>query len=215
MIKPSKDGTKLWFIPPDKSAEHEMEFDLIYAHQCPKCNNLIQALFMTNKRIEPKPWEEIYTRMLDDKGHFKRIIPGRQDRFKSRYEVTTLGRGATVSAELIRFAEHFDRRYNPMDQPICNYTAVSTTIPEYRIYDILLLAMLDPASYNIKDTDYEAIKYKMEHGYAGHDQCIFVPAVGKGHEVVLVSKTPYRWFFQEPVSKYSKPYQLPVTQVTW
>jgi hypothetical protein len=192
-----------------------MEFDLIYAHVCPKCQNLIQALFTTNKRIEPNPWEEIFTRMLDEKGNYKRIIPGRHDRFKSRYEITTLGRGATISAELIRFKEHFDRGANPNDQPICNYMAISTVIPEYRVYDMLLATMLDPASYTIKDADYEHVKYKLEHSYSGHEQYAFVPAIGKGHEVVLVSRTPYRWFIQEAVSKFYKPYQQPVTQVNW
>jgi hypothetical protein len=215
MIKPSKDGTKLWFLPSEKSTEQEMEFDLVYAHVCPKCNNLIQALFMTDKRIDPKPWEEIFTRSLDEKGQYKRIIPGRQDRFRSRYSVTTLGRGATVSAELIRFTEHFDRGASPNDLPICNYAAISTTIPEYRVYDMLLAALMDPASYTLKDGDYEHVKYKIQHGYAGSDQYVFVPAVGKGHEVVLVSRTPYRWFIQDAVAKFYKPYVAPVTPVSF
>src|SRR3974390_680435 len=103
MIRPSKDGSLLYFVPPEKSQEQELEFPLVYAHICPKCNNLVQALFMTSKRIDPKPWEEIMTKTLDKDGHFKRIIPGRNIRFRSRYTIQTLGRGPHVSAELIRF----------------------------------------------------------------------------------------------------------------
>src|SRR5208282_4715534 len=132
MIRPSKDGKKLWFLPPEKSTEQELEFDLVYAHTCPKCNNLVQALFMTDKRIEPKPWEEIMTKQLDAQGHFKRIIPGRHDRFRSRYDVQVIGRGSHVSAELIRFTEHFERKEDPNNTPICNFVTISSTIPEYR-----------------------------------------------------------------------------------
>ena len=49
MIKPSKEGDKLWFIPPEKSQEQEIEFPLVYAHTCPKCGNLVQALFLTDR----------------------------------------------------------------------------------------------------------------------------------------------------------------------
>lgn len=211
MIKPSKDETKLWFLPPEKSHEQEMEFPLVYAHTCPKCNNLVQAVFMTDKKIDPKPWEEIFTKTLDSLGKFKRIIPGRNDRFRSRYEVTTLGRGNHVSAELIRFTEHFDNKEDVNTQSICNFIAVSSVIPEYRVYDMLLAQFMDPAQYVVKDQDYEAVKtYLRDKYHSGPDQYAFVPAAGKGPECVYVSRTAYQWFLAEAVGKYFKPYQPPV-----
>src|SRR5271168_5489588 len=131
MIRTNKAGTHLIFSPPEKSQEEVLEFELVYAHICPKCNNLVQALFMTDERIEPKPWEEIMTKQLDAQGHFKRIIPGRHDRFRSRYSVHTIGRGSTVSAELIRFAEHFDLKEPSDGIAVCNFVTISSTIPEY------------------------------------------------------------------------------------
>jgi hypothetical protein len=215
MIKPSKDGTKLWFLPPEKSNEQELEFPLVYAHVCPKCNNLVQALFMTDKKIDPKPWEEIFTKILDAQGHFKRIIPGRHDRFRSRYTVHTIGRGSSVSAELIRFTEHFDRREDPNNQPVCGFVTISSVIPEYRVYDILLVQNMDPARYNIKDEHWEAIKEKLLHSYSGVDQYSFVPAIGNGPECVMMSRTAYNWYMNEAVGKYFKPYTPPVQQHTW
>jgi hypothetical protein len=154
VIKPSKDSKLLWFIPPEKSKEQELEFPLVYAHTCPKCNNLVQALFMTNKRIEPKPWEEIFTKILDSNGKYKRIIPGRHERHRSRYTVTPIGRGSSISAELIRFTEHFERKEDVNNQPVCNFVAISSVIPEYRVYDMLLAQLMDPSRYSIKDSDY-------------------------------------------------------------
>lgn len=210
MIKPNKEGDKLWFLPPEKSHEQELEFPLVYAHTCPKCMNMIQAVFMTDKRIDPKPWEEIMTKVLDKDGKYKRIIPGRSDRFRSRYIVETIGRAGHVSAELIRFAEHFDRKEDPNATPICNYTAISSSIPEYRVYDILLAQLLNPAQYSLKDSDYDGIKEKLLKNYSGPDQYAFVPSVGLGPEVVLVSRSVYQWFTTEAVGKFFKPYQPPV-----
>ena len=215
MIKPSKDGKMLWFIPPDKSHEQEMEFPLVYAHVCPKCNNLVQALFMTDRRIDPKPWEEIFTKVLDKDGHYKRIIPGRQDRFRSRYEVHTIGRGNLVSAELIRFAEHFERREDPNNQPVCGFLAVSSTIPEYRINDMLLAQNMNPSNYILKDEYWPAIKDKLLKSYSGDQQYAFVPAVGKGPEVVIMSRNCYNWYMNEAIGSYFKPYQAPVQEHTW
>jgi hypothetical protein len=215
MIRPSKDGTKLWFLPPEKSMEQELEFDLVYTHTCPKCLNLVQALFMTDKKIDPKPWEEIMTKQLDAQGHFKRIIPGRQDRFRSRYNVHVIGRGSSVSAELIRFTEHFDRKEPADGTAICNFMAVSSVIPEYRVYDMLLAQGLNPAQYKIEDKYWEDIKEKLLHSYAGTDQYAFVDAVGKGPECVLMSRTAYNWYMNEAVGKYAKPYAPPVQQNNW
>lgn len=210
MIKPSTDGKKLWFIPPEKSKEQELEYELVYAHVCPKCNNLVQALFMTDKRVDPKPWEEIYTKILDGQGHYKRIIPGRNERSRSRYAITTIGRGAAISAQLIRYTEHFDRKEDVVNTPVCNYVAISSTIPEYRAYDILLALLINPSQYSIKDMDWPTIKDQLEKKYSGPDQYVFSPAVGNGPECVYASRTAYQWFLQQAVSKYAKPYQPPV-----
>ena len=215
MIRPSKDGTKLWFIPPEKSGEQELEFPLVYAHVCPKCNNLVQALFLIEQRVEPKPWEEIFTKTLDAQGHYKRIIPGRHERFRSRYAVNTIGRGNSVSAELIRFGEHFERKEDPNAQPICNFVAVSSVIPEYRVYDILLATGLDPSKYNVEDSDYEGIKKQLLGKYGCTDQYVFQEAIGNGPECVFISRTAYQWFLQEVVGKFFKPYQPPVPLQHW
>lgn len=211
MIKPNKEGTKLWFLPPEKSTEQEMEFPLVYAQTCPKCNNLVQAVFMTDKKIDPKPWEEIYTKMLDANGKFKRIIPGRQERFRSRYEVKTMGRGTSVSAQLVRFTEHFDLKEDPTGvAPICGYVAISTSIPEYRVYDMLLACLMDPSQYSLKDSDYPEVKHRIQHGYTGPDHYAFADAVGNGPEAVFVSRQAYKWFIMEVVAKYIKPYTNPL-----
>jgi hypothetical protein len=215
MIRPSKDGSKLYFVPPDKSKEQELEFDLVYAHICPKCNNLVQALFMTNKRIDPKPWEEIFTKQLDSEGKYKRIIPGRHERFRSRYSIATLGRGSSVSAELIRFTEHFDRKEDVINTPICNFVAISSVIPEYRVYDILVNAMMDPLKFSVKDSDYEGIKHALLTQYTGPDQYAFEDAIGKGPECVFMSRTAYQWYLQQAMGKFMKAYQNPVQSTPW
>lgn len=210
MIKPSKDGTKLWFIPPEKSKEQELEFDLVFATTCPKCNNLVQAVFLTNKRIDPRPWEEIFTKVLDSTGKYKRIIPGRHERHKSRYSVETIGRGSTVSAQVIKFTEHFERREDVVNSPICNFVAISSVIPEFRVYDMLLAQLMNPAQYSVKDSDYPGIKTQLLNKYSGADQYAFVDAIGAGPECVFVSRTAYQWFLQEVINKFFKPYQSPV-----
>lgn len=211
MIKPSKDGKMLWLIPPEGSKEQELEFPLIYSHTCPKCGNLVQALFMTDKRIEPRPWEEIITKVLDAGNKYKRIIPGRHKNFRSRYSVTTLGRGSSISAELIRFAEHFERRDNVVDSPICDYVAISSTIPEYKIYDMLLACFINPLRYKVVDKDYPDIKAKLSNKYGGYNQYAFQDAVGNGPECIFISRTAYVWFLQDVMAKYYVPYPNPVS----
>lgn len=147
MLVLSKDGKKIFFTPPEKSTEQELEFDLVYGHRCPKCNNLVQALFMTDKKIDPKPWEEIMTRQLDKDGYFKRIIPGRHERFRSHYNIQTIGRGNAVSAELIRLTEHFERKEDVVNGNVCEFTVLSSVIPEYRVHDMLLANFLNPSEY--------------------------------------------------------------------
>jgi len=215
MIRPNKAGTHLIFSPPEKSQEEVLEFELVYAHICPKCNNLVQALFMTDERIEPKPWEEIMTKQLDAQGHFKRIIPGRHDRFRSRYTVHTIGRGAHVSAELIRFAEHFELKEPADGGTVCNFVTISSSIPEYRVYDMLLAQRMDPSKYNIEDKHWDHIKDKLEKSYSGTDQYVFVPAEGKGPEAVMMSRNAYNWYMNEAVGKYAKPWTPPVQQHNW
>src|SRR5208282_5508745 len=164
---------------------------------------------------DPKPWEEIMTKMLDAQGHFKRIIPGRQDRFRSRYSVQTVGRGTSVSAELIRFTEHFDRKEPPDGSSVCGFLTISSVIPEYRIYDMLLAQGMDPAKYKIEDKHWDSVKDKLMKVYAGVDQYAFVPAVGNGPESVMMSRTAYNWYMNEAVGKYCKPYEPPVAQPNW
>ena len=155
------------------------------------------------------------TKLLDVQGHFKRIIPGRQDRFRSRYNVQTIGRGASVSAELIRFTEHFDRKEPADGSAICSFVAISSVIPEYRIYDMLLAQGMDPAKYKIEDQHWEHVKDKLLKAYSGVDQYAFVPAVGNGPELVVMSRTCYNWYMNEAVGKYCKPYAPPVVQPNW
>lgn len=216
MIKPSKDGTQLWFLPPEKSKGiEELDVDLVYSHTCPKCNNLVQAVFLTNKKISPKPWEEILTNQLDTDGHFKRIIPGRSERGRSRYSITALGRRGTISAELIRFTEHFDIKEDVANMPVCNYVAISSAIPEYLISDLVLACYMNPLQYKLEDKDWPAIKDQLINKYTGSNQYAFAPAVGpkgdnSGPECVFISRTAYQWFLQECLMSKMKPYQPPV-----
>lgn len=211
MIRPSKDESKLWFIPPEKSGEQELEFDLVYAHVCPKCNNLVQALFLTDKFVDPKPWEEIMTKILDKSGHYKRIIPGRSDRFNSRYRSTPIGRGTAVSAQLIQFTEHFNPKVDLDNQPICEYVAISSGIPEFRIHDILLALAppLNPANYIVKDKDYESIRHTLSTGQLTQDWYIFTPAKGNGPEIIFALRKAHQWGLNNALGKFFKPLDLP------
>jgi len=211
MIKPSKDGKKLWFIPPEKVPVQELEFDLVYAHTCPKCNNLVQALFMTDKKINIKPWEEIFTKVLDSDGKYKRIIPGRSDKFRSRYTTQVIGRNGLISAQLIRFAEHFERREDVVNGNVCSFMSISTTIPEYRVYDMLLAHGMNPSQYKLKDTDYPDVKESLMKSYSGQDQYAFVDAVGDGPEMVCIHRNAYMWFMNEAAGRFCKPYIPPVS----
>lgn len=212
MLRFSPDGSELWFIPPEKTQEQELSFPLVYGHYCPKCNNLVQALFMTDKRIDPKPWEEIMTKQLDKDGHFKRIIPGRHERFRSRYSITTIGRGNVISAELIRLADHFEMKEDVSMTPVCNFLAINSAIPEYRLNDLILAHGLNPSQWLVQDKDYEEIKYKLVSGYPGSDIYAFVPATGTGPELAIVSRSNQQWVLNMALGNHLKPYKSPIPQ---
>ena len=210
MLRLSKDGTQLLFLPPEKTQEQELAFPLVYGYNCPKCNNLIEALFITDKKINPKPWEEILTKIQDKDGKFKRIIPGRNDRWHSRYEVKTIGRGSTISAELIRFTEHFEIKEDPQRTPLCGHVVVSSVIPEFRLHDLMIAHGISPAQYKVKDSDYDTIKSKMSIGYPQENLYTFLPAVGKGPEIILADRSMQQWILNMALQPYAKPYEPPI-----
>lgn len=205
MIKPSKDGKLLYFIPPEKSSEQELEFDLIQAYSCPKCNNLVQAIFHTDKLIDTKPWEEILTNQLEPDGiHFRRIIPGRSERFKSRYSNTILAPRNKIQAQMIKFTEHFDSRIHEGVNPLCNYVALTSLIPEYKLYDLMLLHNMDAKAYTINDSHYDIIKEGIMKSYNAADNYIIVPAIGNGPEAFFVNRQAQQWILNMTVQKFIK-----------
>jgi hypothetical protein len=111
---------------------------------------------------------------------------------------------------MIRFTEHFDRKEDVNNLPICNFVAISSVIPEYRVYDMLLACLMDPSKYTVQDKDWAWIKSQMENKYTGSNQYAFADAVGTGPECAFISRTAYQWFLQEVLGKFLKPYQPPV-----
>lgn len=211
MIRPSKDGTKLYFVPPEKSGEQELEFDNIYSHICPKCNNLVSALFVTDKVVDPRPWEEILTHTLNKDGKYNRIIPGRNARYKSRYKVIPIGRKPSISAQMIQFSEHLTASSDPDSPEICEYLTILSEIPEFRVNDILLSLNppLDPKNYDIKDTDYNDIRSALGEGLLlgkgmSLDWYLFSPAIGKGPEAVHMLRKAQQWGVNLTIGKYFK-----------
>lgn len=211
MIRVSKDQKKLWFLPVEGTKECEKEFDLINAVTCPKCNNLIQALFITDTYIDPKPWEEIFTNQLDKDNKYKRLVPGKNHRYKSRYKVSIIGNGPLVSAEQIKLDLHFDPTYAKTDTVVCNFVATYSHVPEYRIQDVMLSLenKLNPQQYKFGDKDYATIKKEISNTFYGVEQYFFIPSVGDGPEVLIVERDAQQWVLNIALQKY---YDNPIVQ---
>lgn len=61
----------------------QLEFPVIYAHVCPTCNNVIQALYKTPKPIDLWPYEEtaVLSRGQKNAGELLKIVPGTKDSY--------------------------------------------------------------------------------------------------------------------------------------
>ena len=69
---------------------------------------------------------------------------------------------------------------------------------------------ISPAQYKVKDSDYDTIKSKMSIGYPQENLYTFLPAVGKGPEIILADRSMQQWILNMALQPYAKPYEPPI-----
>lgn len=180
---------------------------LIMAHYCPICKNLIQAAFLTDKEVDPRPYEELNTVFKDSNGKLKVIRTGANSRFKSKYETTLVKRGDAISAQLIRLKEHFEVP-DGEGASICNYRAFFSFRPDVAFQYVLLNASnhnLDPSHYNItpKVLDYVEKECDEDNYTRGDYRRIYDIVDGKS-TIWLVRHGAYDWVLGRALAKSYK-----------
>ena len=183
----------------------ELSFPLIFGHICPKCENIIQAAFLTTKLVDPKGYEELNTTIRDTHGQRKVLRTGGNYRFKSKYETIPVQRGNNVSAQLIRLEEHF-RIPDDAETCICYYMAFFSFRPDMALQQVMLHSNLNPSKYNLTDEALNDIEnacigqsYAREEFYRVHD------VMGSKSDLWLRKHGAYDWVINRAVSTHLKP----------
>jgi hypothetical protein len=117
--------------PGFKKAHKTLERELVYGHYCPRCMNVVQALFFTDEPVDLWPYEEtnvMSTSKSEEKiGTILKIVPNRESKAGyTNYTVTPL-RGAgspAVAHDIFKYldfviAGRFDSAQRCEDKPLC------------------------------------------------------------------------------------------------
>ena len=180
----------------------ELEFPLIYGHVCPRCENVIQAAFITDKPVDPRGYEEFFTTLRDKQGNIKVVRTGVHPRFKSKYETTLVQRGNKISAQMIRLGEHFDK--NPeIEGLLCHYTSYFSFRPDMALQQVLLNNGMNPSAYSFTAEDVEEIAVSLASSQYVKDEYLRVKDVaGSAPDAWIVKRGAYSWMLSPTLRPY-------------
>jgi len=183
----------------------ELSFKLIFGHICPKCGNVLQAAFFTDRAVDTRGYEEIKTTIRDEKTKELRVFrTGANNRFKSKYDSTLIQRGGVVSAQFIRLTEHFERTQDD-GTTICHFQAYFSFRPDMAIQYVILNNQLNPAIYDLSAKNLEKLaKHASSQPYMKDDYMQLHDEAGGASTIWLVKRGAYNWVLSTALQNYIK-----------
>jgi hypothetical protein len=150
--KSGDNKAKIQFIPRAGFAHSQtLERELIYAHKCPVCNNIMQAYFKTPTPINLWPYEETTILSQGEKngGEVLKIIPNNQSTsnetcYKSDFDKIEGGHQKIVlKNHIVRQRVIAERKYTgegiwEVGERPCFWTGVFTLREDLLVKDLLL-----------------------------------------------------------------------------
>jgi hypothetical protein len=186
--------------PGFKKTQKTLERELVYGHYCPLCQNVVQALFLTDEPVNLWPYEEtnvMSTSKSEEKiGTILKIVPNLESKAGyTNYTVTSL-RGGRQSGQHIVLKNHVlkyhgieqekhtpDRYFEPGERP-CEYAGAFALREDLLIRDVCYFMRLNVAAieaYNLPSVE-DFLKGAVEHGFRS------LPAYGSAPPVMLIPR---------------------------
>jgi hypothetical protein len=205
--KPGNQDCHIKFTPRAgfKRTHRPIERELVYGHYCPRCMNVVQALFLTDEPVNLWPYEEtnvMSTSKSEEKiGTILKIVPnGESKAGYTNYTVTPL-RGAGERGQHIVLKNHVlkyhgieqethttDRYFEPGERT-CEYAGAFALREDLLIRDVCHFMRLDVAAieaYTLPSVE-DFLKGAVEYDFRS------LPAYGSAPPVVLF---PREWLAQ-------------------
>lgn len=171
-ITGSADDNLIEFSPKDKRRSNKtITRNLAYGHYCDWCNNIIQAMFLTDKKIDLSLYEETRVISQGDKneGNLLKVVPNKEDTtsaYKIDFYQTKAG-----NAQLIRLKNHLinwhadkdgsnkSEDYFEVGERCCKYTGAYSLREEDIINEASIIA------------NFKSVYYYMSKEYADNSSC--------------------------------------------
>lgn len=187
----------------DKSGTgSKQEFPLVAGFVCPSCTNVLWALFLTDRQVDVRPYEEVRTQLKDNNGCYRYIQTGLLKSRNSLYEQSVLSDRETVSAQMIWLREHFERMTGEEKSTICKYRARHSMRPDIPLKEALLWSR-PHSTFTFKAEEMGNIKNKVSAYTAASERFKHVSDfAGKLPDLWLLGRESDTWYLENCLSKW-------------
>ena len=162
--KPGDTNCRIRFVPrPGFKKTHKViERELVYGHYCPRCMNVVQALFLTDEPVDLWPYEETHVISLSKdeakNGSILKVVPnGESKPGYMNYTVTPLrgagerGQHLVLKNHVLKYhgidqQKHTTDRYFEPGERTCEYAGAFALREDLLIRDVCHFMRLDVAA---------------------------------------------------------------------
>lgn len=217
-VQPNGDvlgGYELVLTPRERfKSKKALNIPVLYAHSCPVCGNLIQAVFMTKTLIDTYPFEEVSVLDTEDtsgnpvwgetRGQVKEILPN--DKHKRRISCYNVVYDATLGYQKIVLKNHIlkmkagvqighhtgENLKEPGVKP-CFYMGLTSFKEDVLVRDFLFFSHFKMDK--VKGIKLPTLDFIAPPTTGSESIHMRVPTYGRGPQVVLVRKHDLMWGF--------------------
>jgi len=225
---PGDKNCKITFSPRPgfKQSHRTFQRELVYGHYCPRCMNVVQALFLTDEPVDLWPYEATNVMSIgksDEKvGTILKIVPNVESKLGySNYTSTFLRSGGEPGQHIVlknhvlkyhgveKEKSSADRYFEPGERPCADYTGAFALREDLLVRDVCLFMRIDPtvlAQHNLPSVE-EFLNRAVSQDFRS------LPAYGVAPPVILFPRermTGYNqnyewWQIREILKPFKKP----------
>jgi hypothetical protein len=220
-VQPSGEGHKLVLTPRAAcQGVKGQELDLVYAHRCPTCGNVIQALFRTPKEVSLWPFEETVVLSQGEKnmGEVRKIFPEPKTKwgsscYRSQFSAVEGGvQKIVLKNHILRHRAIAERAGKPTGEGLwevgertCSRTGIFAVKEDLLVKDVLLFSGMSEyelANFNLPPL----VEIIPANGFQSDSIRLAIP-VGNALPVVLVNREKVVYGFQDEIRPRLTPFK--------
>lgn len=192
--------------PGFKRTHKEQEFELIYGHKCPTCSNVIQAVFLTDKKIDLFAYEQTsimsQSKDVEKQGDVAKVLPNGDTGpgyscYNTDFTLTEGGGSQKIVLKnhVMRVRAITEREYNGDGlfekgdlhyTKACTKTGIHALRNDLLVKDYCLFSMM--TDVDLRAYSLPTVEKLMEGLTPGHSLGTLVPAVGKAPPLILIER---------------------------